>query len=674
MADCQSPVENKYPTGDWQSAIGNRKIMSAIVGLLFFNQHPVTCEDVQTMLAHLQRRGPDVEDVWLGESIGLGHRSLRVGEKLKDDWQLFSGNVGSHTIVADVRLDNREELMEELNTETFFGDNPTDTELILSAYKRWKEDCPKKLLGDFAFAIWDSREQTLFCARDHFGVKPFYFTHTGQLFAFASSANAIVSLPCVSRRVNEARIADYLVPILEGVDKTSTFFQDIFRLAPAHILIARCGVGNVTSRKYWSLDYQKEIHLSSDDEYAASFREIFKEAVHARLRGNRVASMLSGGLDSSSVVCMARHILAQTEKDKRLITFSAVMEEDKECCESPFIKAVIEQDEGSGLDARFIRSGQLDQFGEDIDFFLNNAEDLFDFTDIPFFMYAAARKEGVRAMLDGVDGDCVASSNTAYLSDYARRGDWRAFFSELSGYSSYYQMSGKERIQETFAQGVKPAIKPLLPQNVTDAWRRFRGRDVDQDDSWMKDSLIDAEFARRVGLSQRLMTRAGDTQISLRSFRENDWLTLNAPFITAALERYERIAAIHSIEARHPFFDRRLVEFCLALPLKQKNHQGWTKMILRQAMNGIMPDKIRWRGFTPTNLNGHFFQRLLEFKKELIDELLLNEIKTVSPFLDVRRLKEIYAKLKTQTSIESCWTIWQAATLVIWLKRNRLNV
>src|SRR3989442_1004237 len=218
---------------------------------------------------------------------------------------------------ADARIDNRAELCSVLSAPS----TVTDAELILQAYARWGERCPEHLLGDFAFALWDARRGFLFCARDHFGVKPFYYHHRpGRLFAFASEIKGLLVLSDVPRRLNETRVADYLVPLLE--DKEITFYEGIVRLPPAHhMTVSRDGV---RIEQYWALDPDREIRMKSDGEYAAAFREIFTEAVRCRLaRPIPVGSMLSGGLDSSSIVFVAPKLLAE-DGSRELHTFSAI--------------------------------------------------------------------------------------------------------------------------------------------------------------------------------------------------------------------------------------------------------------------------------------------------------------------------------------------------------------
>jgi len=229
---------------------------------------------------------------------------------------------GNLVLTADACIDNRDELIVTIVT-LGLADRPpaeiADSQLILAAYEKWGEYCPEKLLGDFAFAIWDERKQVLFCARDHFGVKPFCYHQSEQFFVFASEIKALLCLPGVPCQLNEARVADYLEVLFE--DKAMTFYQHILRLPPGHSITV--GREETRLRSYWSLDPERELRLGSDEEYA--------EAMRCRLRSAfPIGSMLSGGLDSSSITCVARKLLAQNG-GRRLHTFSAIFESLTRC-------------------------------------------------------------------------------------------------------------------------------------------------------------------------------------------------------------------------------------------------------------------------------------------------------------------------------------------------------
>jgi len=193
------------------------------------------------------------------------------------------------TIQANTRLDARDGLI------------GSDAELILQAYEKWGNDCVKHLIGDFAFAIWDSRRQRYFCARDHFGVKPFYFTHIDNDFAFSSSLNDL--RPRVSNTLNEIAVGDYL---LFGVnqDLSTTIFKDIQRLKPGHTLTV--ANGSITVKPYWTPEPSSEVRFRDPESYVERFSELLSLAVKDRVDTDRVAISMSGGLDSTSLAALAR--------------------------------------------------------------------------------------------------------------------------------------------------------------------------------------------------------------------------------------------------------------------------------------------------------------------------------------------------------------------------------
>ena len=209
-------------------------------------------------------------------------------------------------IKADARIDGRDELIAKLGGSIA---TQSDAELILSAYELWGEECPKYLLGDFAFAIWDQHSRRLFCARDHFGVKPFFYTHNSKRFIFSTDLNALRRYPEVSDELNEVAIGDYLLFGLNQ-DVTTTTFRDILRLPAAHSLtIAN---GRITTRRYWTPDPSKKVRFRSQPDYVECFQELFTKAIKDRLPDDRVSVSMSGGLDSTSIAAIARDLLGRS--------------------------------------------------------------------------------------------------------------------------------------------------------------------------------------------------------------------------------------------------------------------------------------------------------------------------------------------------------------------------
>src|SRR5215204_4078556 len=313
--------------------------MSGIAGVFYLDGRALDSRMLGRMLDSIAHRGPDGAGAWSERGVGLGHLAFHTTPESISEKLPFVEGGGDFVLIADARIDNRDELLAAVGLDRLSGRSVGDGELILAAYKMWGERCPERLLGDFAFAIFDKRKQTLFCARDHMGLKPFYYYLSGRVFVFASEIKALLCVPEVPRRLNEVMVADHLVG--NSQDKISTFYRDILRLPPAHSITT--GVEETKIREYWALDPSLELRLSSNGEYAEAFRDVFERAVGCRLRAAfPVGSDLSGGLDSSSVTCVARELLRR-ERKEILHTFSSVPELVTESDESVYIDAVLSQ-------------------------------------------------------------------------------------------------------------------------------------------------------------------------------------------------------------------------------------------------------------------------------------------------------------------------------------------
>ena len=255
--------------------------MSGICGLLHLDGSPAGQNDLAGMLGRLARRGPERSGAWVEGPVALGHALLATTPEAIDEILPLRHPASGCAITGDIRIDNRAELIATLGLDAG-GRTIGDAELVLEAYLKWGADCLDHLLGDFAFAIWDAARQRLLCARDQTGMRQLLWHYTpGQLFAFATEAEALLAHPAIPARINKGRIADYLED-LEAYDLTSTFWHDIQRLPPAHALVVEGGA--LRSWRYWQPDLPEPLRLGSDEAYAEAFRAVFEEAVAARLR------------------------------------------------------------------------------------------------------------------------------------------------------------------------------------------------------------------------------------------------------------------------------------------------------------------------------------------------------------------------------------------------------
>lgn len=528
-------------------------------------------------LALLERRGPDGTHVWAGGPVALGHTLLATTpEALVEVLPLTDADSGC-TITADARIDNRDELIAALDLG---GETRTigDGELILRAYFRWGEECPKHLLGDFAFAIWDPREERLFCARDHMGMRQLIYHHApGKLFAFATEADALVAHAGVAKRINEARIADFLEG-MEGIDLTSTFFQDILRLPPAHHLTVTDRGASL--RRYWRLELPPELKLGSDEAYAAAFLEVFNEAVRCRLRSaGPVGATLSGGIDSNSVAAIAATMLAEEGRGP-LNTFSGCGPDPHACTETHCILVAMANPDfiATSIDYRQL-CGMRDEL---LQLFSASAEPFDCDMNIVRAVDLLAHRKGIKVLLDGLSADVVLTAGNQ-VAQLLRRCKLPGALFEARINARYFHPDGLLRIL------LASTWSAFAPERIRGLKRRFF--------HWTRNpsSRLTVGFANRVNLLARRQEYASGNPSARPTDRAYRLQMISHPHNVAARERYDRVAAALAIEPRDPFFDRRVVEFCLSLPSAQLRSEGWPKWVLRRAMAGIVPDAICWR-------------------------------------------------------------------------------
>lgn len=633
--------------------------MTAIAGICFLDGRSVLRSDLERMLTELAHCGSHGIGFWSDSSVGLAQGTLWNNCQSLDE-KAPSLNQFKHLVLtADARIDNRDELIGILGLPPHaeIGDG----DLILRAYERWGEQCSGRLLGDFSFALWDSERQVLLCARDPFGVKPYYYYYRqNQVFCFASKIKALLCLPQVPRVLNEFQLAEYLEPALEGYDKTKTFYQGIFRLAPGHnMTVTRT---QITVRPFWSLDPTYELRLKSDEEYVEAFREVFTEAVRCRLRSpSAVGVMLSGGLDSASVTGVADRILAQGGGSRRLHTFSATAEDGVRCPESPFVSALLRDKQ---IEHHAVRADQVAPFLVDLERVMRSADEPFDgnrhFTSR--ILYRTAQEQGVRTVLDGVDGDITLSHCNEYPAYMLRAGNWRSLLREVRGLA-------KRNKQSAWIALRSHVVRNLSPRLVVNLWDWLHGRPWP---AWADIEVFNPEFARRIGLAERLKMLDQEYFAMVSSAREDQWRTLSWGHVPFSMGSYDRAASLFSIEPRHPFLDRRVVDFGLALPMEQKVYQGWSKLILRRAMVGILPEKLCWRTDKP-NLHRNFVRAIAILERPLLDKAIWSDLESVGEYLDVPYVRDVYQRFLSGGEYRDLAVLWSVANLVVWLQHSGLT-
>lgn len=560
---------------------------------------------------------------------------------------------GRFVAVADARLDNRPELLRLLDGSPELDPGAGDARLILAAYLRWGESSPRHLLGDFAFAVWDRTEHRLFCARDPLGMRQLCWRRSGPHLRVASRAGQILGDPAgppVSAALDEQAVADYLAGLPDAPGRT--FFRDIRSLPPGHVLVSSAFGDRV--ERYWDLADVAPVVYRRDEEYAERFRETLDDAVRARLRtgaGGGVAVAMSGGLDSCSVAALARRALAGGAGDgTRLFACSFVFDSLPECDErEPIALAAA----AFGIEVATVSA---DRF-----WFLSDPEAYRPALDSPYLAWDScfhellrrAREGGAQVLLTGHGGDDVLCGSPRIYADRLRGGDLRA----LGEIAAYARRRGADRWRVLYHY----LARPLLPAGLDGALRRLAGRRPADTPvpAWITEGL-----ARRSGLGDRWAASG-----SAASARQEVLEHLSRLSGDRVVGWYDRCAAAHGIEARHPFLDRRLVELAAAVPIAQLFRAGEHKPLLRRAMAGLLPEPIRQRRHK-TRLGRYVDLGLREKEVRRVEELLAAPLAADLGFVDPQALRSAYERYCKSIPADSDRTLWYALTLEIWLREH----
>lgn len=436
----------------------------------------------------------------------------------------------------------------------------TDADLILHAYRAWGESCTEHLLGDFSFAIWDAVKQRLFCARDHFGVKLFYYARVGNVLIFSNTLNCLRLHPLVSTSLDDAAIGDFL---LFGYNcwPEATTFTDIKRLPAGHTLV--CDQHSLQTKCYWMLDPIQELHYKKSQDYVDHFKELLNEAVHDRLRTDRVAVYMSGGLDSSMVAAVARSYLPHPDAvQAHTIVYNHLIPDQ----ERYYSELVAKQ---LNIPIHFYAGEDYPLFGPTGSFC--HPEPLED----PYIAMTLAMQRDIaqhcRVVLTGDEGDAPLTANVrAHGWQLLHQGKWLQFLSEVTWY--------------VFARGRLPVIKmPSLskapPQNEDENFP-----------SWLEPSFAESMKLRERWREVYFPPKRKDL------IRGDAYKLLSSPVLSYALEGYDASVTQRPLEVRHPLLDLRVIHYLLSLP-----PVPWCvhKELFRRATAGVLPEAVRHRPKSP---------------------------------------------------------------------------
>lgn len=558
---------------------------------------------VQAMIAPIDYRGPDgCGTVAIPEEgVALGHRRLSILDLSDAGRQPMASDDGHLLMVFNGEIYNYVEIREELRSLGYTFRSSTDSEVLLKAYEQWGDRCLSRLMGMYAFAIWNRRTRTLFAARDRLGIKPLYYlvTADGQL-AFASEIKSILAIPGARNGVEESLIPAYMD--FGYVPGEQTLHRGVMRLLPGHSLEWRSG--KLETKSYWSLDFgQRE--LGTHEEHVESIRGMFRESVDLHLRSDvPLGVFLSGGIDSSAVVGML-----SPSASHGLKTFSVAYDFGPGYDETPFARQVASR---FGTDHHEIRMDPA-AFREMIPGFIwHMDEPVTEAAAISLLRVSQLARQQVVVCLSGEGSDELFAGYDFYrynlFIEKARAVPGMGYLASMAAPLARALRIGK------FAKYLELMQKPLE--------KRYQG--ISSYDSaatrsiWADDfrTVADSGNARCAAFLEGLFTRSGawDPLDRMLHFDTKTWL------VDDLLIKADRMSMAASIELRVPFLDHRLVEAAARLPMESKIRNGRTKAILKDAMRGLLPDTVIDRpklGF-PTPLELMFRAELFDYARDLL--------------------------------------------------------
>jgi asparagine synthase (glutamine-hydrolysing) len=592
--------------------------MCGIAGIISVNPLNVNTIALRQMTDALQHRGPDGEGHWISQDnkVGLGHRRLSIIDLSNEAAQPMH-YMDRYSMVFNGEIYNYIELKETLIKNGYQFRTASDTEVLMAYYDWKKEACLSALDGMFAFAIYDNREKKLFCARDRFGEKPFYYHYKkGEAFYFGSEMKALWAAG-IPKEVNNEFVYNYIANgnIADPSDMSRGFYKNILNLQPATYLYLDLSSIEIKTHRYWEINTSTQDNGIPLENIEATFASLLEGSVNRRLRSDvPVGSSLSGGLDSSLIVCL---INKMSNGKLNQNTFSARFPGFKKD-EGDFIQLVLKH---TNVTPHFVYPDQKG-FIDNIDKLCYHQEEPFGSSSIyaQYCVMQLAKENNVTVLLDGQGADEILGGYHSYFPVFfgeLKQKSRKAYQAEKSAYDKMFSGSFNHTAEPNplifAAQQHAPVIVHLL--------KKYR-----QGYRQKKDHQFTSDFFRAY---------KNDLFKDLKTPEDlNGLLKQQAKADLQFLLRFaDRNSMAHGREVRLPFLDFALVEFIFSLPASYKIKDGWTKWLMRTTFDSLLPKEIAWRkdkiGFEPPQQswmeNPHFKEMLFAGTQTLVQHGILDK-------------------------------------------------
>jgi asparagine synthase (glutamine-hydrolysing) len=556
--------------------------MCGIAGVFDLDNSNINLSRIKQMTDIISYRGPDGDGHWINgqQTLALGHRRLSI---------IDLSNMGSqpmhymnrYTIVFNGEIYNYIELREELLKKGYTFHSTSDTEVLMALYHEKKQDCLQYLDGMFSFALWDNQDQTLFCARDRFGEKPFYYHHVNKKsFYFASEMKALWQIG-VLKETNNRMLFNYWFfdTIVNPDNLKETFYKNIYCLEPSHYIKINNQGEVIEHKKYWDIDITVQNNEISFKDAREAFREMFFTSVSRRLRSDvPVGSSLSGGLDSSSVVAAIDEIKQKGVSQK---TFSAKFPGSVKD-ESKYIDLVLNNVDAIGYSCFPDDEG----FSKNIEDIIYHQEEPFGSPSIvaQYEVMKLAKQHNTVVLLDGQGADEILCGYHGLVDSFfyeLKKTDKKKYNDEMRIYKDVHQSNKINSLTRRLRNNY---VKNLFSNKQIDLLLGLKAHK-----SIMFDNEIKMDFFNEYKKEQF------DKQYKFDSLNQALYYSSMKGGLQELLRYADRNSMAHSREVRLPFLSHKLVEFLFTLPSIYKVHNGFTKYVLRDAMSNILPEEIAWR-------------------------------------------------------------------------------
>ena len=557
--------------------------MSGIAGLLRFDGRAVTQHDLGRAANALRQYGPDQSEIVASGSIGLVHVLMRMTAEDRFDRQPWRGASGS-LITADVRLDNRDDVLARIGIPRRDAAAWADSRVLLTGWEKLGDDLWPMLRGPFAVAIWDPRSRALTLARDHLGLNVVMWHKAERFFAFATMPNGLFASANVPRELSEEKLADFLV--LNHADHETTMYRNVFRVPPAHVMQVTAD-GSIRQRRYWSPAEIKPVRLASDSDYAEGLRECLDLAVRRQMRSaHPIGCLLTGGLDSSSVSALAARALA--ENNQRLVAFTGVprsgfdgsVPNGRYADETPYVDAI--QNAAANIDVTYVRNNERDDFADLERFFIALEGPVRNPTNLGWVLaiLRLAREQGRRVLLGGLYGNCTISWNGwSQAVAHLKRGKLLTAYHQ---WQLYYRCTSYSR----WVALRKLLVEPLVPEWLGD-WADRR-RHPTRIAAWQDHAAINPDIAAAMAVDVRARKVGHDFLYRMRP----DERAKSLAQIDYVGDWHAAEKAVTGVEVRDPTADLDVISYCFGVPPEQYLAEGIDRSLIRRAMWGLLPDMV----------------------------------------------------------------------------------